>query len=122
MRFWPDWDIFDADASIDIEQVRDHVATMCFLVPGLKVVLVDKRAGGNGEPEEFVSARRAGRLSSTTSRLARPSPRSSRCTGSGTFQEKVPVDGKMPTVERDCQVDVALRWVKGYDTHARLAS
>ena len=37
-------------------------------------------------------------------------------TGLDTFEEKVPVDGKMAIVERECRVEVALRWVKGYDT------
>jgi DNA gyrase subunit B len=34
----------------------------------------------------------------------------------GRFDEKVPVDGVMTTVSRACTVDLALRWVKGYDT------
>jgi len=115
VRFWPDWDIFDADASIDIEQVRDRVATMCFLVPGLKVVLVDKRAGGNSDPEEFVSR---GGLADYVDYLSVGENVTEviTLTGSGAFQEKVPVDGKMQTVNRDCKVEAALRWVKGYDS------
>ena len=38
------------------------------------------------------------------------------CSGIDTFTEKVPVDGKMTDVERECRVDVALRWTAGYDT------
>ena len=38
VRFWPDTDIFDPDARIDHERVRDHVAEVCFLVPTLKAV------------------------------------------------------------------------------------
>ena len=37
-------------------------------------------------------------------------------TGIETFEEKVPVNGKMTTVERECTVDVALRWVGTFDT------
>ena len=37
-------------------------------------------------------------------------------TGAGTFEEKVPGRRQDATVERECQVEVALRWVKGYDT------
>ena len=115
VRFWPDWDIFDADASIDIEQVRDRVATMCFLVPGLKVVLVDKRAGGSSEPEEFVSR---GGLADYVDYLSVGENVTEviTLTGSGTFEEKVPVDGKMQLVTRECKVEAALRWIKGYDT------
>ena len=38
------------------------------------------------------------------------------CNGIDTFTEKVPVGGKMTEVERECVVDIALRWVDGYDS------
>ena len=97
VRFWPDWDIFDAEASIDIEHVRDRVSTMCFLVPGLKVILVDKRAGGSSEPEEFVSR---GGLADYVDYLSVGENVTEviTLTGSGDFDEKVPVDGKMQLV------------------------
>ena len=115
VRFWPDWDIFDADATIDLERVRQRVATMCFLVPGLKVVLVDKRPGAKSEPEEFVAR---GGLADYVDYLSVGENVTEVVTirGDGTFEEKVPVDGKMSMVERHCDVDIALRWVKGYDT------
>jgi DNA gyrase subunit B len=115
IRFWPDLDIFEPEASIDLEHVRERVATMCFLVPGLKIVLIDKRPGASGEPEEFVSR---GGLSDYVDYLSVGEPVTEviTLTGLGTFEEKVPVDGKMAMVERECRVDVALRWVKGYDS------
>jgi DNA gyrase subunit B len=115
VRFWPDYDIFEPDATIDVEHVRERVATMCFLVPGLKVVLVDKRAGASGEPEEFVSR---GGLADFVDYLSVGEAVTEviALTGLDTFEEKVPVDGKMAMVERECRVDVALRWVKGYDS------
>ncbi len=36
--------------------------------------------------------------------------------GIDTFTERVPVDGKMTDVERECTVEAALRWVHSYDT------
>ena len=36
--------------------------------------------------------------------------------GIETFTEKVPVAGKVTEVERECVVDIAMRWVSGYDT------
>ena len=39
-----------------------------------------------------------------------------RLDGRGEFSEKVPVDGKLTEVVRDCHVDIALRWVQNYDT------
>jgi DNA gyrase subunit B len=115
VRFWPDWDIFDADATIDIEQVRERVSTMCFLVPGLKVVVVDKRSGSRSEPEEFVSR---GGLADYVDYLSVGENVTEviTLTGSGEFEEKVPVDGKMQLVTRECKVEAAMRWTKGYDT------
>jgi len=118
VRFWPDLDIFDPGAAIELEQVREHVAQVCFLVPGLKVRLADKRPGPDGtvaEPEEFVAK---GGLSDFVDHLSIGDPVCDVVSifGTGTFTEKVPVDGRMTDVVRQCAVDVSLRWVKGYDT------
>ncbi len=114
VRFWPDLDIFDPGATIEYERIRDHVAQVCFLVPGLKVTLSDKRAESKREPEEFVAK---GGLADFVDYLSIGEPVCEVITifGSDTFTEKVPVGGKMSEVERTCTVDVALRWVKGYD-------
>jgi DNA gyrase subunit B len=113
VRFWPDTEIFDPGARIEYERVREHVAQVCFLVPGLKVVLVDKRAGS--EPEEFIAK---GGLADFVEYLSVGEPVTDVITlhGVGTFVEKVPVDGQIQEVERSCAVDVALRWVKGFDS------
>ena len=113
VRFWPDLEIFDPGLSIDAEQVRAHCAQVCFLVPGLKVRLLDKRGPGR-EPEEFVAR---GGLADLVESLTVGEPVTDVITlhGTGTFSEKVPVEGKMSEVERACTVDVALRWTKGYD-------
>lgn len=114
VRFWPDTEIFDPEASIDYSLVRNHVSQVCFLVPGLKVRLIDKRSGGS-EPEEFVAK---GGLADYVEYLSVGEPVCDVVTmyGTGEFTEKVPVDGKMSEVERECRVDVAMRWVKGFDT------
>ncbi|MCB1028416.1 MAG: hypothetical protein KDB24_11730, partial [Microthrixaceae bacterium] len=114
-RFWPDLDIFDPDARIDHSRVRDHVAEVCFLVPTLKVRLADKRGANPPEPEEF-SAK--GGLADFVEYLSVGDPLCEVITikGEGTFTEKVPVDGKLTETERTCEVDLALRWVKGYDS------
>lgn len=114
VRFWPDLEIFDPGAIIEYAQIRSHVAQVCFLVPGLKIRLIDKR-GEAKEPEEFVAK---GGLSDYVEHLSIGESVCEVITigGTGTFSEKVPLDGKMTDVERTCRVDVALRWVKGYDT------
>ena len=35
--------------------------------------------------------------------------------GFESFVEKVPVGGKMQDVERECKVEIAIRWVNGFD-------
>jgi len=113
IRFWPDREIFDADARIDAEEIQRRIVQSCFLVPGVKVRLTDKRAGG-GEPFEFVSR---GGLADLVDHLSVGDNACEVITLSGIseFVERVPVDGKMTDVERECTVEVALRWTKGYD-------
>jgi len=115
VRFWPDRDIFDPDATVSHAQARDRIAQLCFLIPGMKVRLHDRRRGSDRSAEEFVSK---GGLSdfveflSVGDAVCPPI----RLEGHDTFTEQVPVDGKMRTVTRDCHVEVALRWTKGYDS------
>ena len=113
IRFWPDREIFDEGAHVDAEEIRERIVQSCFLVPGVKVVLVDKRPGG-AEPFEFVSR---GGLADLVDHLSVGDNACEIITLSGIseFTERVPVDGKMSDVDRECIVEVALRWVKGYD-------
>ena len=115
IRFWSDRDIFDPEARIDIDQVRERIVQACFLVPGIKIRVVDKRSGGSAEPFEFVSR---GGLADLVDHLSSGGNACEVITLSGidTFTERVPVDGKMTDVLRECIVEVALRWVKGYET------
>ena len=116
VRFWPDLEIFDSEATVSYEEARDRVAQVCFLVPGLKIRLTDKRKGASGRPEEFVSK---GGLSDYVDHLSGNGSQVTgivRLGGAGTFTEKVPVDGKLTEVERHCEVDIALRWMADYDT------
>src|SRR5690606_17143558 len=114
VRFWPDTEIFDPDATIEYASVRERLARICFLVPGLKIRLTDKRAGGTGETEEFVSKGGLGDFVDYLS-IGENLTEVVRMKGSGTFTEKVAQGGAMREVERECTVEVALRWVKGYE-------
>ncbi|NCG35908.1 MAG: DNA topoisomerase IV subunit B, partial [Actinobacteria bacterium] len=115
VRFWPDFDIFDPAAVIDVEEICSRLTQACFLVPGMKVTVTDKRTDGMTEPFSFVSR---GGLADLVEHLAvgEGVSQTISCGGIDYFTEKVPVDGKMTDVERECTVDIALRWVKGYDT------
>ncbi len=115
VRFWPDFEIFDPGLMVEHELVRGHCAQVCFLVPGLKVRLVDKRGSTPRDVEEFVAK---GGLADLVESLSIGETVTDVITlhGTGTFEEKVPLEGKMTVVERTCTVDIAMRWVKGYET------
>ena len=116
VRFWPDYEIFDSEARIDFDEICDRATQACFLVPGMKVTVTDKRNGADAKPFSFVSR---GGLSDLVEHLSEGASVSQivSCNGIDTFTEKVPVDGKMTEVVRECVIDVALRWVDGYDTN-----
>ena len=115
VRFWPDWEIFDPEAKMDFEEIAQRSIQACFLVPGLKITVEDRRTGNNNDKFEFVSR---GGLADMIEHLSIGDSVTQiiHLDGIETFEEKVPVDGKMTLVQRECNVDVALRWVKGYET------
>ncbi|OFE15756.1 DNA topoisomerase IV subunit B [Humibacillus sp. DSM 29435] len=129
VRFWPDHQIFLKDAGLDYESLAARARQTSFLIPGLKLVLRDERrestAPGEESPREEVFQHDGG-ISEFAEFLA-PDPAITevwRLEGSGTFTETVPVldaQGHMsPTeVERECVVDVALRWGQGYDARVQ---
>ncbi|MFN0088770.1 MAG: type IIA DNA topoisomerase subunit B [Acidimicrobiales bacterium] len=114
VRYWPDFDVFERSSTIDYAEVRARALTMCFLVPRLRITLVDKRQGGavtdelvaTGGLVDFVEHLSVGEPVTEVISLA----------GSEAYEETVPVDGRLQTVVRECTVEAALRWVKGYDT------
>ena len=119
VKFWPDMALFHPEARIDADEVRSRVRQMCYLVPGLRMRVVDNRAGEDGEPFDFVSRGGLADLVRQRSEQAAQNAVSGVITINGIerFTEKVPVDGKVTEVERECTVDIALRWVSGYDSN-----
>ena len=117
IRFWPDEDIFDPEAAVEWDEVVRRVKLACFLVPGLRITLEDKRTGSKKPPTEFLS--RGGLKDLVNDLVGENSTITDVITLSGidTFEEKVPVNGKMKMVERECTVDIAMRWVDGYETN-----
>ena len=122
VRFWPDRQIFLRDATIGHDLVLDRMRQTAFLVPGLSISVRDER-GAEPLEETF---RFDGGISEFCEHLA---PDEAVCDvlriqGRGHFTETVPVlddQGHLtPTdVERDLEVDVALRWGTGYGTITR---
>jgi DNA gyrase subunit B len=119
VRWWPDLALFSKGSAVDVEQLRDRLRQTAFLVPGLALAVLDRRSGELVE-ETF---RFDGGTADFVEHLAPDRPLSDpiHITGSGNYKETVPVlddTGHMTTqtVERHCEVDVALRWGTGYDT------
>ncbi|MGQ0467924.1 MAG: DNA gyrase/topoisomerase IV subunit B [Sporichthyaceae bacterium] len=123
VRFWPDRQIFLAEAKISFEDVAARARQTAFLVPGLTIRVTD--ATGKGDPVEE-TYNFAGGVSEFCEHLA-PDPTlmdTLRIQGSETFVESVPVldeAGHMTVSEvtRELGVDIALRWGTGYDTTVR---
>ncbi|MDQ1128581.1 type IIA DNA topoisomerase subunit B [Microbacterium sp. SORGH_AS_0888] len=122
IRYWADRQIFTKDAAFTSDELVQRVRQTAFLVPGLQIVVRDDRGD---EPVES-EYRFDGGISEFAEFLAPDAAVTDiwRLTGSGTFTETVPVlqaSGAMvPTeVQRECQVDIALRWGTGYDTTTR---
>ncbi len=119
VRYWPDRQIFLADAELSLRHLQDRARQTAFLVPGLMIVVDDQR-GDEPTREEFQFL---GGIAEFADYLA-PDPAVTevlRIQGHDTFVETVPMldeHGAMtPTdVERDLEVDIALRWGTGYDT------
>ncbi|MDE0652403.1 MAG: ATP-binding protein [bacterium] len=116
VRFWPDWELFDTEASFDYAATCERVRLMCHLVPGLRATVSDRRRGATGEPFDFRSEKGLGGLVAELAGTAGGGAvtRIIDVSGGGSFEEKVPVDGKLTTVERECSVSAALQWIDGY--------
>ena len=122
IRYWADRQIFTKDASFGFDELVQRARQTAFLVPGLESVIADERGD---EPIE-TSYRFDGGISEFADFLAPDTAITDtwRLTGTGTFTETVPVlqaGGSMvPTeVQRECEVDLAVRWGTGYDTTTR---
>ena len=122
IQFWPDRQIFTKDAHFVYDDLVTRARQTSFIVPGLELVIRDLRGevpveekfrhdGGIGEFVEFLST-------------GDPVTEVLRLQGADTFTETVPMlddKGHMTPqdVERELTVDVAVRWINGYDTELR---
>ncbi len=129
IRYWADRQIFTPDAKFSYEELVSRARQTSFLVPGLKITVRDERRVP-GSPGEFASHEEVfhhdGGISEFVDFLSVGGSVTDiwRLQGHGTFTETVPVlnaSGHLEStaVERDCEVDIALRWGVGYDTTMR---
>ncbi|MEV7972017.1 DNA topoisomerase IV subunit B [Cellulomonas sp. NPDC089187] len=128
-RYWADRSIFPKTAVFSYDELVTRARQTSFLVPGLTIVVRDERGlpgtpGADGPHEEVF--RHDGGTVDFADFLAPDAAVTDtwQLTGSGSFTETVPVldsRGHMTSqeVQRECEVDVALRWGTGYDTEVR---
>ena len=122
IKYWSDPQIFLRDADYDIDEIHARARQTAFLVPGLTLTVHDNRTlMATSETFHFT-----GGISEYCTFLQPDKPICDviRLRGSGHYQETVPVlDGQghlVPTdVEREMEVDIALRWGEGYDATLR---
>lgn len=122
VRYWADPQIFTPDAVFQLEELENRARQTAFLVPGLEIVIRDRRGEGLNES----SFRYDGGIAEFVEFLAPDAPITDvwRFQGDGSYRETVPVlqaSGQMVSeeVKRDCHVDIALRWGTGYETKVR---
>jgi DNA gyrase subunit B len=130
IRFWPDRQIFVPGADWSFSWLAQQARQTAYLVPGLTIRVSDERpeADRRHDAEMPLTAefRFAGGISEFCAHLSAGEPVTDvvRITGSGSFTETVPVlddvGHLIPTeVDRQLNVDIALRWDTGYDTTLR---
>ena len=122
IKWWTDKQIFIKDSQYDLEEIYTRARQTSYLVPGLTLVVNDNRTkektsetflhkGGISEYCTFIQPDEAvGEVI--------------RLTGRGHYQETVPVldeKGHLEPreVERDMDVDIAIRWGNGYENTVR---
>ncbi|WP_350276245.1 DNA topoisomerase IV subunit B [Kribbella sp. HUAS MG21] len=122
IRYWADRQIFTKDATFNYDELVTRARQTSFLVPGLELVIRDER-GDEVTEETF---KHDGGISEFCEFLATDQKVTDviRLAGTGHFTETVPMlddAGHMtPTdVERDLDVDIAVRWGDGYETELR---
>ena len=120
VRYWPDRQIFLADAQLSLPRLKDRARQTSFLVPGLKLTVTDHRDGGE-DVEVFCHE---GGISEFCEFLAQDPPVTDilRLGGHESFTETVPMlddDGQMTPsdVTRDLGIDIALRWGTGFESN-----
>ena len=120
VRYWPDRQIFESSASFSPADLTQRLRQTAFLVPGLKLSVLD----AEGETEVFEYD---GGIAAYVEHLSKDAPVTQihRIQSEMKFRETVPVldenSGAMVSkdVERNCRIDIALRWGAGFDTEIR---
>jgi len=122
VRYWTDPQIFIKDARFELEDLIGRARQTAFLVSGLSLSVRDERGS---EPQEH-NFKFDGGLTEFAEFLAKDTALTNtwRIVGDGAYSETIPVldeSGNMVSreVERNCAVEVAIRWGTGYDSELK---
>ena len=122
IKWWSDKQIFLKDAQYDLEEIYTRARQTSYLVPGLTLIVNDNRSKEKTSETFF----HKGGISEYCHFIQPDDPVGDviRLTGKGHYQETVPVlDDKghlePQEVERDMDVDIAVKWGNGYETTVR---
>ena len=122
IKWWSDKQIFLKEAELDLEDIYARARQTSFLVPGLTLTVNDNR----GKTKTTESFYHKGGISEYCEFLQPDQPIGDviRIYGTGHYQETVPVlddKGHMVSteVERDMEVDIAMKWGNGFDNTQR---
>jgi DNA gyrase subunit B len=122
IKWWSDKQIFLKEAELDLEDVYARARQTSFLVPGLTLTVNDNRS----KTKTTESFYHKGGISEYCEFLQPDQPIGDviRIYGTGHYQETVPVlddKGHMVSteVERDMEVDIAMKWGNGFDNTQR---
>jgi DNA gyrase subunit B len=122
IKWWSDKQIFLKDAQYDLEEIYTRARQTSYLVPGLTLIVNDNRTKEKSTETFF----HKGGISEYCHFIQPDEPVGDviRLTGTGHYQETVPVlDEKghlePKEVERDMDVDIAMKWGNGYETTVR---
>jgi DNA gyrase subunit B len=122
IKWWSDKQIFLKDAQHDLEEIYTRARQTSYLVPGLTLIVNDNRTKEKTTETFF----HKGGISEYCHFIQPDEPVGDviRLTGTGHYQETVPVldeNGHLEPkeVERDMDVDIAMKWGNGYETTVR---
>ena len=120
VRYWPDPQIFESTAVFSAAEISARLRQTAFLVPGLELSINSH----DGEAEVY---KYDGGTSAYVQFLSKDSPltQTHRIQTQAQFKETVPVldqdESAMVSkeLERECIIDISLRWGTGFDTDVR---
>ena len=122
VKWWADKQIFIKDSQYDIEEIYTRARQTSYLVPGLTLEVNDNRTKEKKSETFF----HKGGISEYCAFIQTDEPVGEviRLAGKGHYQETVPVldeKGHLEPreVERDMDVDIAVKWGNGYETNIR---